>query len=330
MPVQFFHSLSPVWITGVCRTGPAGRLTPCSTLSRCTMPQTLLWSVVFLTEVSLSSSLSNCLPPTTYGELRSCFSFFFYDSLFYPSCSGKTSGKRTSTSSHTFLPITFLKMFWMCLCPLRYLNVRNDVFYVKNITILIFSFQSAINQPYLSAMAYHIMEIPWQTHNEGQMTAYITKFKFSDILSNILVRYTACASVLLSRIPCAFSTHFPFRVLFSFFMITSAPNNVIIRWYVPIPGCLVPASILFKCDSLISAASDNSALVIPLAVRNILIVSPISALPIFTALYLLTDTTIINMSLSGEKGLVVSFFFATRRLRPLGFLLFCIFSPFWM
>ena len=65
LPAWFFYSLTPVW-TGACRTGPAGRLTPCSTLSRCSMPQTLPWLQCFYAKVSLSIRLSDYPPPAAY------------------------------------------------------------------------------------------------------------------------------------------------------------------------------------------------------------------------------------------------------------------------
>ncbi len=69
IPVWFFiHSL-PMW-NGVCRTDPADRLTPCSSLSCCSMSQTLLWLPCFLFSKGIIT-IQSFKPSATDGPCRS-------------------------------------------------------------------------------------------------------------------------------------------------------------------------------------------------------------------------------------------------------------------
>ena len=62
----------------------ADRLTPCSTLSRCSMSQTLPWLQCFYAKVSLSFGFQAACHQQPMSGRCSHFSFIFYDSLFDP------------------------------------------------------------------------------------------------------------------------------------------------------------------------------------------------------------------------------------------------------
>lgn len=66
--------------------GPAraGRLTPCSPLSRYSMSQTLPWLQCFYAKVSLSFGFQAACHQQPMSGRCSHFSFIFYDSLFDP------------------------------------------------------------------------------------------------------------------------------------------------------------------------------------------------------------------------------------------------------
>ena len=121
-PASMIFILSPRCETGVCRTGlsrPPDTLQYPFPLQH--VPDATLVTVFLSVKVSLSSRVSDYLPPVTHAGVRSHFSFFYYDSLSDLPCYEKKimSGRQMlpraahcSTSSYW--------MSWMFLCPSRY------------------------------------------------------------------------------------------------------------------------------------------------------------------------------------------------------------------
>lgn len=146
MPDPVFHSLCPVW-NGICRTGPADRLTPCSALSCCSMSQALPWLPCFLSKGIIIIQTFR-LPAT--GSLCRSAAHTFPSSITIPCliclliCL-KIMPADKYIMAQLIAPHHSSKNGLNVSCPLRYFIMSELTCSIqKNITILIFNFQGSL------------------------------------------------------------------------------------------------------------------------------------------------------------------------------------------
>lgn len=161
---------------------PAGHMTPCSPLSRYSIPQALPWLLCsHLAEVSLSSGFSGHPPPMTYAEMPLIFfllllRFLVLSACCSPVCYCRQIFHRVAYNSPSSCGCSecfvSLKIFFIailtgvkiCHCPIRFSicwadkmadfsNHKYKLSFLKNIIILIFRFQYIYGIPYLEQNA---------------------------------------------------------------------------------------------------------------------------------------------------------------------------------